>query len=109
VGAHCIVHVAERGIWGRVRGPVVRRLLRVTRQLLPTRDHHKFWMIRLLDLVKPMILTVGEHLMAEGRMDQVDDVWFLTMPALLAALEGATDALTVRIAARREPWRAIAA
>lgn len=99
--AQQLVQAAWRGPWGWIRGPVVRRLIRVVRQLLPTREHHKFWLIRLLGLVKPVFLEAGEQLAAVQRIKRVDDVWFLTMPELLAALDGSEEMLHEMVAKRR--------
>lgn len=99
--ARRLVKAAGRGLWGWVRTPLVRRLVRVVRQLLPTREHHKFWMIRLLGLLKPVFLEVGARLVAEGRLERADDVWFLTIPELLVALDHVEQPLQKRIAERR--------
>lgn len=96
-----VIRAAARGRWGWVRGPLAHRLVRLTRNLLPVREHHKFWMIRLLNLVKPVILDAGEHLALSGRFATVDDVWFLTVPELLAALNQPGEPLHDCIAERR--------
>jgi pyruvate,water dikinase len=96
-----LVQTARRGPWGWIRGPLVQRLIRVARQLLPTREHHKFWLIQLLGLVKPVILNAGVQLVAGGEIEQVDDVWFLTMPELLAGPDASEERLNKRVAERR--------
>jgi pyruvate,water dikinase len=100
--AERLVQAARRGPWGWVRGPIVRRLVRVTRHLLATREHHKFWMIRLFGLIKPVLLEVGGQLAAEGRIGRADDVWFLTIPELLGALDHPGEPLQACVATRRE-------
>ncbi|MCL5996825.1 MAG: PEP-utilizing enzyme, partial [Chloroflexi bacterium] len=102
VTAERLVQMAWRGRWGWLRGLVVRRLVRVTRHLLATREHHKFWLIRLLGLIKPVLLEVGERLAAEGRIGRADDVWFLTLPELLDVLDSPGADLHERTASRRE-------
>ena len=102
--AQRLVQAARRGRWGRLRAPLVRRLVRVTRQLLPTRDHHKFWLIRLLGLVKPVLLEAGRQLVAARRIAEVDDVWFLTMPELQAALRSSPEPLHSLVAERRRAF-----
>ncbi|MFN8492464.1 MAG: phosphoenolpyruvate synthase [Caldilineaceae bacterium] len=95
-----LVQAAQRGAWGWLRALLTRRLVRVVRQLLPTREHHKFWMIRLLGLIKPVLLEAGEQLVGAGRIERADDVWFLTLPELLTALGGSSEPLQAQIAQR---------
>lgn len=99
--AERLIRSASGGPLGRVRGLLTRRLVRLTRQLLPTREHHKFWVMRLLGMVKPVLLEAGEHLVARGRISEVDDVWFVTVPELLAVLDRPGKPLQDRVAERR--------
>ena len=73
-----IIKSAGDGIFGSIRQRVVRRLLYVIRELFPLREHHKFLIIRLLDIAKPVILNAGNKLQAEGLIGEPKDVWFLT-------------------------------
>ncbi len=102
--AQRLVQAAQRGRWGRLRAPLVRRLVRVTRSLLPTRDHHKFWITRLLGLVKPVLLEAGQRLVVAGQIAEVDDVWFLTMPELQAAFGRSPEPLHSLVAERRRAF-----
>jgi rifampicin phosphotransferase len=99
--AERVVAAARRGRWGIVRGPLVRRLVRVARTLGATREHHKFWMMRALALVKPVLGEAGQQLAGSGRIACADDVWFLTVPELMRATEGDDECLIPRIAERR--------
>ncbi|MEM7055381.1 MAG: PEP-utilizing enzyme [Bacteroidota bacterium] len=92
--AHKIVDAAYQGGLGFIRGPLVRRLTRVSSNLMPLREHHKFLMIRFLGLVKPIILDVGQLLHEEGRLALPDDIWFLTIPEILNAFESPTELST---------------
>ena len=96
-----IIQAARRGAWGWLRGPIVKRLVRAARQFLPTREHHKFWMVRLLGRIKPICLEAGAQLATHQQIEHADDVWFLSMPELLAALNDPNEMLHERIAERR--------
>ncbi|MCE7985267.1 MAG: phosphoenolpyruvate synthase [Caldilinea sp. CFX5] len=100
-----LVAAARRGFWGWLRAPLVKRLTRATRQLLPTREHHKFWLVRLFGLIKPVFLAFGQQLVAEGRLAQVDDVWFLRFPELVELSERADGPPPGLIAERRAAFQ----
>ena len=75
---------ARSGLLGWIRAPFVRRLLRVSRDLSPMREHHKYFVIRLLADMKPILLEAGEDLASRGELDAAADIWFLTMPEIAA-------------------------
>ncbi|GAB4575793.1 MAG: phosphoenolpyruvate synthase [Anaerolineae bacterium] len=96
-----VVAAARQGWWGVLRGPLVRRLIRVSRALTPLRGHHKFLMVHMMALIKPVLVEVGAALAAGDRLDVAEDVWFLTVPEMLAALDGDGRDLRGLVAARR--------
>jgi pyruvate,water dikinase len=96
-----LIRSARQGRLGWLRGPLVQRLVRVTRHLLPMREHHKFVLIQLFDVVKRAISEAGDLLVAEKRLDHHDDVWFLSLPELIAALEQPEQSVRERIRQRR--------
>jgi pyruvate,water dikinase len=86
--AERLARAARRGPWGWLRGPVVARLTRVARTLPVLREHPKYLLVRALDLVRPLVLDAGAELVAAGRLELREDVWWLTWPELLAAAGG---------------------
>ena len=56
------------------------------RVMLGTREHHKFHLIEAIDLLRSVVIEVGEHLTKAGALDVADDVWFLELPEIKAAL-----------------------
>ncbi len=60
----------------------MKRLVHVARKLGPLREPHKFWLVRVMALVKPVLLDAGKQLVAQGRLEHADDVWFLSIPEL---------------------------
>ena len=68
---------------GPLRRPLVRRLVKAVRFYTPGREHPKFVLIQLLGLAKEVLLETAESLVANGRLDQSDDIWHLTLPELI--------------------------
>ena len=100
-----LIDEAGRGALGWLRRPWVRRLIRVHRAHLPLREHPKLMLVRALDLVRRTILEAAGQLRAEGRIDDVYDVWFLELGELADALDEAERPLRDRIAERRGAHR----
>jgi len=96
-----IVAAARRGVAGVVKGALVGRMVRVVRYLSPMREHPKLLLIHMLDLARQAILEAADALLAEGRIDARDDVWFLELDELIAACEQKGMNLRETIAARR--------
>ncbi len=82
-----IIKAAGSGILGLVRKPLVRRLVYVIRQLFPLREHHKFLIIQLLDITKPVLERAGTKLQQKGIISDNDDVWFMQLHELQDLLD----------------------
>jgi pyruvate,water dikinase len=80
----------RRGLLGPVRVKLVRRLLRVGRNLAPMREHPKFFIIQVFGLLRTAILEAGEILHGQSRLCAAAEVWFLNLPELIAVLEDET-------------------
>lgn len=89
------------GPMGWVRGPLTRRLIRVSRGLLPLREHHKFFVIQVFALLKPLLLEAGTQLAKADRLAAAEDIWFLTLPEILATLGHGEQDLRATIEERR--------
>lgn len=90
-------------------GPFARRkaarLVRLVRGGLAMREHPKYLIIRCLGLLREEIREAAAGLVAAGRLQAVDDVWFLGFEELLGLLAGegmAGEEVRGRIAARRQ-------
>ena len=86
-GTEALTKKAYKGVWGPLRGPLVRRFTRVSRQLMPLREHHKFLAVKVLALIKPVLTEAGEQFEKEGRLGSPKDIWFLTLTEILGALD----------------------
>ena len=71
---------------GRLRGAAVRFLLRRGRELGGLREMPKFLLVLLLDRARAQLSAVGEDLARLGHLDRAEDVFFLTIPELRAAV-----------------------
>ncbi len=90
--------------WARgLKRPLVKRLIKVARNLGALREHHKFLMIQVLAEVKVVLVDIGESLAQTGVLDTPEDIWFLTIPEIKAAL-GSGQPLQEIITARRDEF-----
>lgn len=81
-GARLVVS-AGRGLLGFVRRPLARRLVKAVRHYTPGREHPKFYLIKLLGVVKEVLLAQAAQLVADGRLDHPDDIWHLDLAELI--------------------------
>ena len=73
------------------RGWLARRLVGVQRAVLAIREHPKFVLVRLIDIVRSLALEAGSN------MDEPADVWLLSFEELIAYAEtGAVPDLALR-------------
>ncbi len=85
----------RHGLLGRLRARLVRRLVRVGRNHMAAREHPKFLIIQIMGLVRTAVLEAAEMLVEDGRLDAVEDVWYLSLPELIGLFEKTADAPTV--------------
>ncbi|MFV0460500.1 MAG: PEP/pyruvate-binding domain-containing protein [Actinomycetales bacterium] len=91
LAAQQLVDVA--GPW---RAPLVRLAVRRIRTLMGARETPKFTIISVLGLIRERLLAAGRSLAREGRLDRAEDVGFLTLSELDAAVHGVDHRETVR-------------
>lgn len=96
-----LVQAANHGLLGPLRSRIVRRLVRVVRGYVPAREHPKFMIIRLFGQVRAVILETAAALVADNRLDCLEDIWYLALPEVIDALEHPAEALRPRIQQRR--------
>ncbi|MBZ5200521.1 phosphoenolpyruvate synthase [Planomicrobium chinense] len=66
----------------------VRRLIRLYRHLLGMREHHKFALVKGMDLYKLAILEEAQTLVGKGKLLTVQDVFYLSVEELSGLLYG---------------------
>ncbi|WP_063756831.1 PEP/pyruvate-binding domain-containing protein [Streptomyces sp. NRRL F-5135] len=94
--------VARARAHGRLSAAVVGFGIRRARQLLGLREITKFYSVLLVARARRELLLVGEHLVAAGRLDAVEDVCFLDLREVGEALAGTV--VRDRIERRREEY-----
>ncbi len=77
-----LVASAGQGLLGFVRRPLARRLVKAVRHYTPGREHPKFFIIKLLGVVKEVLVAQAVQLVADGRIDHPDDIWHLDLTEL---------------------------
>lgn len=73
-----LLNKAGRGPLGRMRVRSYKQLYYTMTEVGGMREHHKFIVNRLLAIVKETLKEVAIKLVEEKRLNQSDDVWFLT-------------------------------
>jgi rifampicin phosphotransferase len=72
---------------GPLRRWFVGRLAKVHRELMAVREHPKFLVIRVFDMVRTEVLAAGCTLVEAERLEAPEEVWYLQLPELVQALE----------------------
>jgi pyruvate,water dikinase len=78
---------SRRGLTGGLRAALARRLVRVSRAGMGLREHPKFLLVRVLDLVRDSVREAGALLVQRGALTTVDDVYLFRFEELISALE----------------------
>ncbi len=91
---------------GRLRGAVFAWQLRCYRELAGLREQPKFEGARMITVARRILKAAGEELVAEGHLDDADDVFFLGFQDLLALEGDRAGDLRSRAAAARATYRA---
>jgi rifampicin phosphotransferase len=87
---------------GRARAATVGFSLRRTRQLAGLREMPKYLMVLALAGARAELTLIGQHLASVGRVEDAEDVFFLDLHDVRAALDGADQRALVR--GRRETY-----
>ncbi|HWI62559.1 MAG TPA: PEP-utilizing enzyme, partial [Symbiobacteriaceae bacterium] len=87
---------------GALRGAVTRLLTRRIRQLAGLREVPKFYFVRATDIFRQVLRGAGDELVAAGRLDRADDVFFLRLHHLT---DPAADLRALAAGARTEYQR----
>ncbi len=77
------------GRHSRPKGVLVRFLLGRARELMGVREQPKFFFVQLIAKAREHLWRVGETLGRDERIEEAEDVFFLTIPEAKRALDGA--------------------
>lgn len=92
---------ARRRPNGWFKSRVVRFAARRIRALMGAREMPKFFIVRLMGMVRANLLDAGAELASTGRIDCADDLFFLHVEELMSLTERKPDTLKALIAERR--------
>jgi pyruvate,water dikinase len=81
-----------------------RLVLALTRRLMPLREAGRGGLVRALDGTRAAARRIGEQAVADGGLEQVDDVFFLTIEELCAGPEGGCRDLVAERRARHDEY-----
>ncbi len=61
----------------------IKKLLSLYRGYMPLREHGKYYLMRLFDIMRRQILTIADEFISKGILSERDSVWFLEYNELL--------------------------
>lgn len=96
-----LIESARSGPMGWLRARVVKRLLAVFRAYMPVREHPKYMLIHFFQNVRVTMQTVAAEFVDAGRMTDVEDIWYLTLPEAIEALKKPETEIMTRITQRK--------
>jgi pyruvate,water dikinase len=79
-----LLAAAGKGLLGRFRLRLCKRLYHVLIEAGGMREHHKFMLIRFLWMVKVILKENAAELVVNGKLAAPDDIWFLTWDELVS-------------------------
>lgn len=81
LSAQCITIIEKRKGWLRAR--LLSLAMRRMRLLAGMREMPKFYIVKLLDLLRSACLEIGQDFVAQGKLDDPRDIFFVPLDALL--------------------------
>lgn len=88
---------------GKLKAKIVRRLIKVLRNNLPMREHHKFLMMRQTMIFKKAFLEEGKILVEKGQLAEEKDIFYVGMQELYKAI-GTGESLIELVIQRKEEY-----
>ena len=77
-----LIRKARKGIFGRLRVRIYKRLYKTMLNVGGLREHHKYLAMRIFAILKENLKEIARKLVDENKIHEVDDVWYLTWPEL---------------------------
>jgi len=88
---------------GKLKAGIVKRLIKVLRNTLPMREHHKFLMMRLSMIFKNALLEEARILVKNGQLIEEKDIFFVGMQELYKAIKN-NESLLELVKERKEEY-----
>lgn len=81
---------------------LVHRLIHVARSLMAVREHPKFFLIKVLNEVRQVIVEISSILVAKGCLESEGDIWFLSLDEIIDSLDWTKEKLHSVVAHQKE-------
>jgi len=94
--------IARRTFAGERKANLVGYLAVRVRALAGLRESPKFYIIQLMGIIRQGLLECGQQLMAEGKLERVEDIFYLSYNELVLVTENADLDLATIVEQRRE-------
>lgn len=72
---------------GKLKAKIARRWIRVLRNILPVREHHKFLMMKLSMIFKKALLEEAKILVKKGKLTEEKDIFYVGFSELYEAIQ----------------------
>ncbi|WNG57914.1 phosphoenolpyruvate synthase [Archangium gephyra] len=82
-----VIAASRGGLFGWLRARLARRWAKVTRTGMGLREHPKYLLVRVLELVRDAVREAGALLVQRGALGAAEDVYLFRFEELIAALE----------------------
>ncbi len=100
-----VIGSVRRSRFGMLKAPLARRMIAVYRSHMVVREHPKFMLIKMFDMVQEVLLDAAGRLVEAGRLDVAADIWNLEFDEVIRALEQEEMDLRPLVASRRADLR----
>lgn len=88
---------------GKIKARIARRLILVLRNTFPTREHHKFMMMRLCMIFKNALLEEAKILVGKDCLNEEKDIFYVSFEELYKAIEN-NESLKILVETRKEEY-----
>ena len=85
---------------GKVKGKIVKRLIRVLRNVLPAREHPKYLIMKIILIFKKAFLEEAGILVAKGQLAEEEDIFYIKFWELYQAVQ--SDESLIKLVRRRK-------
>lgn len=67
---------------GKLKVPLIKRLLRVFSVMAPLREHPKYMIVCFMQDIRTELVAIATELVKQGDLENVDDIWFIRLNEL---------------------------
>lgn len=99
-----LTSAARETLGGRIKARVIRAAARRVRALAGLRESPKFFIIKMMGIIRKGLLEEGKDLVFRGILDQPEDLFFLYLNELQALAQGETQDWKALVAGRRAAY-----